>query len=341
MPERARFIRSSTAQYRANDVERVRIPRGEVIREFVFRLEGQLTVAGANNVYANVLRGDALACIRNLRITRNTGDVIFEIDGPGLVRQSQWWYGRTPRDRILTLGAGGADPSFDTTFCVPMWLPRTQLPRLTALDGRVGLSNLDLEVEWGSHTSIIATATGFTTNPTLKMYIAAASDVQVPVGRFGIFERKRIVHTITAANPRLEIELPTRHWLRGFGIIAVDDGVEVGGTAATRLINNFKWRSGQATMLDVEEAVLREMQANHHASDRSFSGTAYDDDLLGDNNNFEGVYWYDHLWDGNVTEMFPAGRTAENVLELDVSNPGGGTNQLHIYPWIVRANQEP
>lgn len=340
MPERARFIRSSTAVYRANDVDRIRIPRGTVIRELVFRLEGQLTVIAGNNTYANVLRGDALACIRQLKITRNNGDEIFSIDGPGLARWHQWMFGRTPRDRILTLGAGGADPTFDTVFSVPMWLPRTQLPRLTSLDGRVGLSNLDVEVEWGSHTSIIATATGFTITPTLKMYLADASDVDVPVGRFGLFERKRIVQTITAANPRLEIELPTRHWLRGFGIIAVDDNVEVGGTAATRILNNLKWRSGQATMLDVEEAVLREMMSHRLPNDRSFSGTAYDDDLLGDNNNFEGVYFYDHLWDGNPTEMFPAGRTAENVLELDVAFPGG-VNQLHIYPWIVRANQEP
>jgi len=329
MTQEVRRRKEGTIDYSANNQEDENLGRGVVYREIALRLTGQLTVAGADNTSANTNNGDEWAVVKRIRLLANGTDVIKDISGNDL-----WWldyflYG-TPPKVTPTLGDGStANPSFDSVLVLPLWMPNAVKPIDTALDARE-LSSLEVEIQWGDHTSINGSATGFTTTPRVELFSLTSFNVSGPFSQWRLFP---IEKEITANNPQFEVELPVGKMYRGFMIRATD-----GGQDQSDIVNNLKLVSGSTVFADVsvQDDVLPQWEnlvkgTSPHWNDNAGS---FDDLRRSDDSQLEGVYFYEHVTDGFLTEAIDTLGFSEFKLEMNVS-VGAGTTKLNITPLQV------
>ena len=330
MPQQIRNRNQKTVAYSAGNKVSEDLSRGMVYRELQLTLAGQLTATTANNVYANILRGDEWALVKKIEIIANGTQTIKSLSGASLRWLNFFWFGSSPQISPL-LGAGGANPTFESTMILPFWMPRSVRPIDTCLDSRI-LSDLKVEITWGSHTDIAAAATGFTTAPTLRVDSLEAFGID---GQFAMWRLWEIEKTITATTANYQVQLPVGGMFRGFHMIATDAGVEQGD-----ILNNMKWKSGTTVFADVKDNVLRATAAARYGLPREHNGVAYHDNFIGNNNDYEGNYHYDHVTDGMLTEAIDTAGFSEHELELDVT-VGGGTTKLIIIPSQVIPIRNP
>jgi len=327
-----RTRKAGSIAYKASDSESLRIPRGTVIHYMTARLTGQLTVAGANNTSAKTLPGDGWAAVRNFKIKLDHQDDIMQLSGTELLHLMYVLGQQPPRDRRLLLGDGStANPNIDHTVLIPFLLPGSRVPRMTALDLRGRRhSDAKVEIDWGSHLSVNADATGWTVAPSIALGLHEITNVK-PGRKYGLLDvARRIKVAVSATNSSLQVDMPTSDWCLGWMVRATDAAVDSGS-----IINNFKWKTGGVDQLDIAAPVLQELMLQKLGLNRSFSGTAYDDEFISDNTNFAGWYVYRRDWDGDPSHALPAGAITENKLELDVT-VGGGATEITIVPIIVR-----
>lgn len=327
MPQEVRKQKQGTIEYSANNRETESLGRGVVYRELMIRLTGQPTLTTANNTTAKTKRGDEWAVIRNLRLVANGTDVIKSLSGDDL-----WWlnYFMLSRPRITTaIGDGSANPSFDSVLILPLWMPGVIKPLDTALDARE-LSSLELEIDWGDHTSINGDATGWTTEPKVEIWSLASFNVQGPFSQWRVFT---IEKEITADNPQFEIELPVGKLYRGFMIETTDADQD-----QADILKNFKLVSGSTVFADVsaEDDVLQQAEDIRRGTVPHYdaAANAYDDLRRSDNSQREGWYVYDHVTDGRLTEGVDTLGFSEFKIEGDVA-VGGGTTKIRVIPWQV------
>lgn len=325
MAQQVRRRPQKTITFQANaKADPVELSRGMMYRELHLRLIGQPTVTGVNNSSANTQRGDEWGILKRLDIIANNVDTIFSIDGNAL-----WWlnhmlYGARPKVTV-TLGDGAtADPTFDSILILPFWMPQSIRPIDTMLDAR-RLAELSVEATWGTFTDINSAATAFTTDPTIEVKSLEAFNLPDDVA-FSTFRLWKIEKEITATNSRFEIDLPVGNMFRGFLMNFTDAGAD-----DSAVLNNFKWVSGTTVFADVDHQSLQQVQRMRYNQQRSFTGQLYDDDRIGDNNDIDGWYLYDHVTDGFNSEALDTLGFSEHKLELDVT-VGGGTTKAIIYP---------
>lgn len=327
MAQQVRSRLQKTVDYNANGRATETLARGMVYRELYLRLTGQPTVTAVNNTAANTLRGDEWAVIDRIELIANGSDVIKSIDGNAL-----WWlnlflYGVPPRV-TPTIGDGAtANPSFDTTLILPLWMPRAIRPLDTALDSRE-LSSLELAVTWGDHTSINASATAFTTDPALEIYSLESFGVTGPFSTWRIFP---IASTISATSTRHQITLPVGKMYRGFLINTVDGVLD-----QSDILNNLRVISGTTVFLDLhaQDDILQQIPMLRSGIQRGYSGAAYDDYRQGNNNDVDGWYWVDLVTDGFLTEAIDTLGFSEFLIEADVT-VGAGTTVMTVYPMEI------
>jgi len=98
-------------------------------------------------------------------------------------------------------------------------------------------------------------------------------------------------------------------------------------------LNNFKVKAGTTVYADIPAVLLRQIHSRRVNVDRPYDPITflYDDLRAGDNNDFEGWYWFDHITDGYLTEGIDTLGFSEFELELDVT-VGAGTTKAVIYP---------
>jgi len=301
------------------------LSRGMVYRELQLTLAGQLTATTANNVYANVLRGDEWACVKKIEVIANGTQTIKSLSGPSLRWLNYFWFGALPEISPL-LGAGGANPTFESTLILPFWMPRAVRPIDTCLDSRI-LSDLKIEVTWGDYTDINASATGFTTDPSLRVDSLEAFGID---GQFAMWRLWEIEKSITADNTQFQVQMPVGGMFRGFHIITTDAGVEQGD-----ILNNFTWKSGTTIFADMKDNVLRSTMAARYGLSHDHNGVAYEDVFIGDNNAYVGNYHYDHVTDGMLTEAIDTAGFSEHELSLDVSVGAGATKAIIIPSQVI------
>lgn len=310
---RKRFQRA--IGYVANNKESEQLSRGMVYRELGIRLKGQLAVTAANNTAAKTKRGDEFAVIRRLDIIANNTDTLRSIKGPDLWWLNYFLFGTTP-EVSSAIGDGATDnPEFDTILRLPFWMPRSIRPMDTALDARE-LSDLKVEIVWGTHTDINADATAFTVSPTVEISSLESFGVKGPFSQFRMFP---IEKSITASNPQFTIDLAVGKMYRGF-LLAFENAAADSGA----VLNNFKWISGTTVFADQKAKELHEEYITRHGLPRNPTrrGTA---------NDVAGLYLYDHVTDGYMSEAVDALGFSELQLELDVAKPAGDT-KVTVYP---------
>jgi len=320
MPQQVRGRKTTIVPYSINNKESKDLSRGMVYRELYLNLSGAITALAGANVYADILPGDEWACVKRLEIVANGTDVLRSLSGNALRWLNLFQFGAFPQVSPL-LGAGGANPAFDSTIVLPFWMPNSVHPIDTALDSRE-LSALTIEITWGSFVDILAAASAWTTEPTLDVYSLESFNVKGPFNQSRIFP---IEETITASNTQHKVRLPVNNMYRGLLINTTDAGVDDGD-----IINNIKIISGSTVFRDYSEEVLDALKFRA-GLDRGFSGTAYDDYAIGDGNSIDGWYWLDFVTDGYLTEAIDTLGFSEFEIELDLT-VGAGTTKITVMP---------
>lgn len=329
MSQQVRLRKQKTIAFSANNKVPESLSRGMVYRELYLRLQGAPTLTNTNNTQAKTLQGDEWACISRLDLVCNTTDVIRSFSANALWWLNYYFYGNTP---FITsdLGDGAtANVPFDSTLILPLWMPQSTRPIDTALDAR-NLSDLKLEVTWGTYTSINADASAWTTEPSLEVYSLESFNVQGPFNQCRI---NCIEKTITATSSQFQISLPVGPMYRGFLLNFTDAGADDG-----TILNNLKIKSGTTVFADVTESVLAQVSRQRHGAPlvhntganvnylETRRGTTY--------NSHAGWYLYDHVTDGYLSECIDTLGFSEFELELDVT-VGSGTTKVFVYPIMV------
>ncbi len=315
MAQQIRKRRQKTIRYEANNKTTEQLSRGMIYRELGLRLRGQLTVSDANNTAAKTLRGDEFAVVRRVDLIANNTEVIRSIRGPDLWWLNYRYFGVVPEVSAAIANSSVANPAFDSTLRLPLWQPRSIRPMDTCLDGRE-LSDLKIEVTWGSHLDINGDATGFTVAPVLEVSSLESFGVRGPFSQYRVFP---IELEVAATNPGLQVQLPVGKMYRGFTIVTLGDGVERGD-----ILNNLRWVSGTTVFADQTAKELHEEPITRY-------GLPREPERRGDANNVAGVYFYDHVTDGYLSEAVDSLGFSELTLELDVTKQGSVCKVL-VYP---------
>lgn len=320
MPQDVRRRFERTIEYSANNKVGESLSRGLISRHLTLQLEGAPTLTALNNSAANTLKAEEWGVVSRIDVIANGSDVIFSMSGEQL-----WWlnyfvFGAVPPVTAAIGDGATADPPFDSSLILPFWMPRSLRPFDTALDSRV-LSDLKVEVTWGTHTSINSAATGFTTDPTLK--VNTLGSFNAPAAAFSQWRRFIIEQTISAANSALRVQLPVGAIYRGFLLNTVSDSVDVG-----TMLDNFKLKSGTTVFADIDAEVLA-------VESRLMNGIPLTAARRSSSSSVNGWYYYDHVTDGRLTEGIDTLGFSEIELELNVANPGAADTIFIIPQQII------
>jgi hypothetical protein len=249
--------RQAPIVYPGNNAKQViQLNKSLVIRELILRLTGQLTLAGASNTVAATKQGDEWALVKKIEIVANGADVLFSMTGEQLAKYNRVGLGSGKR-LVVALGDGAtANPSFDTSLILPLWMWRASRPYDTALDSSQ-FSDLRLEVTFGTFTDVNAAATAFTANPAMEVGSHENSLSSDPKGQ-PVALRRTIVQQLAvvgaSASFRFPLDVGPRY--KSFVINTKDNaGTPVDSTG---IFSNVKLVSGSTVFFDMSEPMLRQ-----------------------------------------------------------------------------------
>lgn len=322
MPIGKRQRTQTTIPFSTGNREPKQLNRGMQYRMLKLRLKCAPILLAADNTAAKTLRGDEWAVVKKIEIIANGTDVVKSITGTELRIMNAIWNSTMPNVSPLLADGATANVACDSTLLLPFMMPRAIKPIDTLLDSSV-MSNLEIAVTWGTYTDINASATGWVTNPTLE--VNSDESFGQEGSAFSNWRLFAIKEDITATNPQLQINLPVNAVYRGFTLIMLDGGVE-----SAAILNNFRWKSGTNVFADATAGVLNaewtdKIGLDRYRADNTFKSVQ---SVLG------GIYHYDHIDDGYLSEAIDTLGYSEHHLELDVT-VGAGTTQLIVIPWQI------
>jgi len=200
-------------------------------------------------------------------------------------------------------------------------------PMDTLLDARK-LSDLTIEIQWGSHTDINGDATAFSGQVVVNSLEAfgIAADAQ-----FSSWRRFEIRQAVSAANERFQIMLPVGDLYRGFLINAKEAGPPISDSPA--IINRLKLISGSTTYVDIDARTLQEMSIARGEHSLQYEDTILDRQVpfrISGDSDYRGWYWLDLCTDGRLSESIETLGLSEIMLELDVN--AGTAPTIYVYP---------
>lgn len=252
-----------TVPYAANSPVPISLPRGKNLRHLKLRLVGQLTVAATANTATLTKPGDewAVATVIELKFGET---VLYRVSGNQL-RWINYFRNKAFPHITQTIGdSATANPSFDSVLKLDFWSPDLNRPMDTSLDtSDANVSDFTLQVTYGDHTSINASATAFTTAPRIEVY-AYESDVSGnfdkdtnPYG-FGAPNWKQNVttwnYTFASSGSGQQYALPVNRYHRGFIFQTISSGV----TEAPALITQWQLVRAGVTLLDLPESMVQQ-----------------------------------------------------------------------------------
>lgn len=311
--------------YSANANKQEDLPRGFILRELHLQLECTPTIAAAANIAANIAKGAEWGVIKNIAIIANGSQVIKTFSGSDLFWQNYYWYGDPPQVTAGLLDTGTANPVIKSRLILPFWMPRSKKPFDTALDTSK-MSDLKIEIQWGTFTDINTAATAWTTEPKLK--VSAIDSFGVGINN-SVWKNNKIQQIIPASNTGHQVRLPVGEIYRGFYINTIVDSLD-----SSAVLNNIKLKTGNTTLIDFEAEFLRETTRLRMGVHRPFNGTGYSKIQVGNANAYGAHYWVDLVTDGSLIEAFDTFAQNELNLEFDL-NKVGTVTELNIIPQII------
>lgn len=327
MGQQVRRRKQGNIEFVSNQKQSISLSRGMIFRELYLKLTGAPTLLAANNTQAKTLQGDEWAVVKRIDLVANNTDVIKSFTGNQLWWLNYFLYGVPPN---VTPGIGDgvtANPAFSSYLILPLWMPRTLRPMDTALDARE-LSDLKLEITWGTYTDINGDATAWTTEPLVEVHSLESFGAKGPFSQWRIFP---IEKTISASSSSFQITLPVGMMYRGFMLNFTDAGAD-----DSAILNNFKWKSGTTVFADIPGQLLNRVDRLRMSCSRFWDDGAaagvYDALRRGSTyNSVDGWYYYDHVTDGYNTESVDSLGFSELELELDVT-VGAGATKVFVLP---------
>ena len=327
MPQQARVRKQTVVDYSSGNKVQKSLSRGMVYRELLLELSLAPTLLAANNTTAKTLRGDEWAVVKKIEIIANGTDVIKSISGKALRWLNMIWNHAMP-GLSAALGDGAtANPACKSILVLPFWQSDSIRPIDTALDSSV-LSDLQIAVTWGTFTDINADASAWTTQPTLTVFSKESFGFdQAPV--FSNYRFFEISQNIAATNGDLQVALPVGPVYRAFTLLMDDAGVE-----KTGLLNNLKLSSGTTIFADIDAFTLNDNFTARMGMSRWVNG-AEEMKQVSAKSSIQGVYHYDHVQDGYLSEGIDTVGLSEFLLRLDVTVGGGTTTALIVPHQII------
>lgn len=307
--------KQTTVDFSTNNKTAESLSRGMVYRELYLNLTATPTVTIANNTAAKAGRGDEWSVIKRIDVIANNTDVIKSISGTALWWLNYFLYGRIPNTSSALGDGATANPVCDSALILPFWMPRSVKPMDTALDART-LSDLKIEVTWGTFTDVSDDASAWTTEPSLDIYSLEVFGVSGPFSQWRMYP---IENTVTASNPNFQIQLPVGPMYRGFLINTVSDGIDVG-----TILGNVKVKAGTTIFHDLPERIVELSQVLRTGLESGVARESSDASL-------DGWYYVDLVTDGYNTEAIDTLGFSEFELELDVTKVGT-TDTVHVWP---------
>ena len=300
----------------ANNKSTQELDRGMVLRELYLRLTGQLTLPAADNVVADMFPGDEWAVVNDITLRTNGRDVMKRISGRALRWLQYYLYGTFPIKSISQLGNNAdANPQFDSTLILPLWMPKSVSPMNFALDTRT-LSRLDLEISWNNYVNINSAATAFTTNPQIQVYNNEVTNIQGNFSRWNLFPINAV---IAAATQKYQIKLPVGYMYRSF--LIHDESA---------IISSMYIRSGATEWANIPVQLINTVLGNDRRASSSIMVTLANNSWLcgaaGD--DLEHFIYFDQVSDGHNSESFDTMGLSEFYLEFDTTGPG----TVVVYP---------
>lgn len=162
------WLRENTVPFTANTRQNVHLIRGGQKRDLALVMSGQLTLTAANNTSANLLMGDEMALLKELKIYGNDGVPLKLVNGSDLPFLTFFETGIWPLP-CVQLGDGlTANPTFKTVIPLFFNSSRCFKPHDSSLDSG-SYADLVFELALGNFTDINASATGFAVTPTFEL----------------------------------------------------------------------------------------------------------------------------------------------------------------------------
>lgn len=308
-----------------NNKQSIQLNKSLCLRELILRLTGQLTLAGASNTVALTKQGDEWAQVKRIELIANGADVLFSMTGEQLAKYNRLGLG-APKRLVSALGDGAtANPSFDTTLILPLWMWRAARPFDTALDTSA-FSDLRLEITWGTYTDTNGAASAYTANPAIEVG-SHESSMPSDAKAQPIALRRTIVQqlAVTGASAAMRFPLDVGPRYRGFKINTKDNaGTPVDSTG---IFTNVRLVSGSTVFFDMSEPMLR--QWHQLRTDLNFGqekdstgivrAVSYD---ISSSANQDAWYAVELCTDGYLTESIDTSQFNEFYLEFVTAAAG-------------------
>jgi len=246
-PSAQMSIMNKTAQsnWKAGGADLITLPLLNLITGIVVNLKAQLTLTGANNTVANTKIGDEWALLQLIEVVANGGDVIFSMTGNELFEYNANVLGIQPAI-TPTLGDGAtANVTIDSSLIIPLWLLRGIKPLETACEA-YRYTALQMRYTYGTFTDVNASASGFTSNPTVDTHV----DQQEATALFVPPLKRRVaryVYDVQGANPNARFYLESGWYYSGLLISCQANG---GGNDLAGNISNIKLQCGPTNLRD-------------------------------------------------------------------------------------------
>lgn len=300
------YFQQPTPVWTANGKNSVKIGRGGMILALILKQTCAPTITGANNIAANIKRGDDLAALSHIRVFGNDGLPLIDLDGPDLFWLN--WLGGSgsmPARVNSTLADGAtANPTLTTQLEIPLTSTRCLKPFDSALDS-TRYTDLTAELTFGDYTSISGSATGWTTTPSYELYTCEVPPHDHP------YLRKRVIkltQTFSASGTQ-RINLDQGPEYRRFII-----NTQNAGNDATGMFSRARLISGGRIKWNLSESVMRDVLKSRYGirfGDAVRKNTVENQDA-----------WYlaeQVYYDGLLTEALDTERIATNYLEFDIT----------------------
>lgn len=326
MGQQVRFFPNQPHSWVAGQKTVQNITRGMLLREVAIRLTGQLTCTAVNNTAANTKRGDEWGVVQRIDVIINGNDVIRSFSGNELWWLNRFMYGNAPRVTSVLGDATTLNPAFDSTLIIPFWQPLANRALDTILDTRT-VSDIRIEVTWGTFTDINGSATGFTVAPTLGVNPLMSWGVDV---KPSACRMSKMLKQIAAANQQEIIPLAVGPLYRGFLLNTANAGgtADVASSASTG-ITNIKLVSGANVFRDVSFNMLRDYQLQRTNASRAYAANGYIEPRRGNTNNLQDSWVFlDLVSDGFLGECVDSA----GLTELNLEVTAAAACQLTVIP---------
>lgn len=328
--------------FAANQIATLQLPRDYSLAKLQFRFKGTLyRAAGASAGAPKDLSFAQL--IKRIEIRRNGRDVIKALDFETLMRLSQIRYGtlpayyRTVYNAIfgegaavttqwdgyaaVTSGANAIDFDASAVMDFAMWNSLRENDTLLDATSRGNVSTLDMIVTFGAYNDVMTAAYnpasgGVAADLTPVLYISSTEYIDIdskddPYTPYADNKEYGVRKTITASNPKEQIELGVGNFFRSIVIKTYADDVN-----RNDILNAIVLRSGTDVIKYRTAKALR-----------------YDNKVeCGLETNMPtGYYLLEFCKDGHLAKMLDTSNMSSLTLELDTTMRGT-TCIIEVFP---------